>query len=124
VNRKSTVSKEEVRSARSATDKDRLKQAEICCEQAREAASRKRFTSACGLFSTAIALYQQAIALGGGSHLEAEEHLSHLQAEVVAYSELAKSMDRPLLTCTVHPVGVSSTGVPDARLQMNNTLHG
>ena len=110
--RKSPVSKKDPRSAECASDKDRLEQAGICCEQAREAASRKRFTAACGLFSTAIALYQQAIAMDGESHTEAEQHLSQLRSEVAAYSELARSMDRPLLMRTLHPAQSAPSQIP------------
>jgi hypothetical protein len=75
-----------------------LEQAEICCEQARLAAHRRRYEAACGLFSTAIALYQQAIAMNSAPHAIVAEQLRHIEIERSAYSELARSMARPLLT--------------------------
>ena len=45
-----------------------VEQAEICCEQARSAARLNRYGAACGLFSTATALYQQATLAAGNSY--------------------------------------------------------
>ena len=81
-----------------------LEQAEICCEQARLAAHRRRYEAACGLFSTAIALYQRAITMTGAiamtdvSYSAIAEQMRHIEIERSAYSELAKSMARPLLS--------------------------
>ena len=75
-----------------------LEQAEICCEQARLAARRRRYEAACGLFSTAIALYQRAITMNDVSYAAIAEQLRHIEIERSAYSELAKSMARPLLS--------------------------
>ena len=74
---------------------DCLAQAEICHEQAREAASLKRYTAARGLFATAVSLYQRATDLGGAPH--SEEALRQLNTEMFAYSELTRSLNRPLL---------------------------
>jgi len=78
-----------------------LEQAEICCEQARLAAHRRRYEATYGLFSTAIALYQQAITMAGAScasRAAIVEQVRHIQIESSAYSELARSRARPLLT--------------------------
>jgi hypothetical protein len=75
-----------------------LEQAEICCEQARLAAHRRRYEAACGLFSTASALYQHAISMTEVSYAAIAEQLRHIEIERAAYSELAKSMARPLLS--------------------------
>jgi hypothetical protein len=75
-----------------------VEQAEVCCEQARLAAHRRRYEAACGLFSTAIALYQRAITMNNVSYAAIAEQLRHIEIERSAYSELAKSMARPLLS--------------------------
>ena len=80
-----------------ATYLDCLEQAEICREQARAAARLKRFKAARGLFSTAIALCRQAMLLGGEACSEAKDRLRQLNDEMLAYTELAKSMERPFL---------------------------
>jgi len=84
-----------------ATGQDRLDQAEVCREQARDAARLHRFAAARGLFSTAVALYQEAMA--SGLHDEAAERLRQLQIEIATYSELSRSMGRPLLMHGAHP---------------------
>lgn len=84
-------------SARDANLQACLEQAEICCEQARLAAHRRRYEAACGLFSTAIALYQHAIAMDNVPYAAIAEQLRHTEIERSAYSELARSMARPLL---------------------------
>ena len=68
---------------------DCLDQADICREQACEAARLQRFTAALGLFSTATCLYQRADALDGAARPEARERLSQLNVEISAYTELA-----------------------------------
>ena len=74
-----------------------LRQAEVCREQAHDAVRLKRWKAACGLFSTAIALCNRAATLGGDTCLEAKDALRQMQSEMASYSELARSMDRPLL---------------------------
>ena len=81
-------------------DESCLEQANICCEQARTAARLKRYTAARGLFVTAIALCHRAIALNGTARPQAEICLGQLHNEMSAYSELARSMERPLLAHT------------------------
>ncbi|MDF2439890.1 MAG: hypothetical protein JWN98_874 [Abditibacteriota bacterium] len=83
--------------------RDCLEQAEICREQARAAARLKRFKAARGLFATAINLCQRALGLKthepspSADHTdEAQEYLRQLTMEMSTYSELAKSMERPL----------------------------
>ena len=75
-----------------------LKQAEVCREQAHDAVRLKRWKAACGLFATAIALCNRAAGLGGDACTEAKEVLRQMQAEMATYSELARSMDKPLLS--------------------------
>ena len=69
-----------------------LEQAEVCREQAREAARLKRFRSALGLFSTAGALCRH-VAAHGDEHLRARagEFAASLAVEVTTYSDLARS---------------------------------
>ena len=85
--------------------RDCLEQAEVCREQARVAAGLKRFAAARGLFATAISLCQRALGLREASTIEAStieaspdasECLRQLTIEMSTYSELAKSMERPL----------------------------
>ena len=98
-----------------------LQQAEICREQAQEAARLKRFKAARGLFATAIALCQNALnALstrrkervtenvpahtqnpGDDAMITADDaalraYLQQLNIEMATYSDLARSMERPL----------------------------
>ncbi len=74
-----------------------LEQAEICREQALNAARLKRFKAACGLFNTAISRCRYAITLGGGACEEASDKLTQLESELSIYADLARSMERPLL---------------------------
>ncbi len=69
-----------------------LEQAEVCREQAREAARLKRFRSALGLFATASALCRH-VALHGDETLRgrASERLGSLAVEATTYSDLARS---------------------------------
>ena len=83
--------------ADSATYKEFLEQAEVCREQAHDAARLKRYKAACGLFATAIALCNRAITLGGDACTEAKDALHQMQMEMATYVELARSMERPLL---------------------------
>ncbi len=102
-----------------------LQQAEICREQAQEAARMKRFKAARGLFATAIALCQRALnacadrkkdngvaasasisepETNENAHAGAikaddvaiEAYLQQLNIEMATYSDLARSMERPL----------------------------
>ena len=84
--------------AESVTYKEFLEQAEVCREQAHNAARLKRYKAACGLFSTAIALCHRAIELGGEACTEAKDALHQMQMEMATYVELARSMERPLLS--------------------------
>ncbi len=72
-----------------------LQQAEVCREQAREAARLKRFRSALGLFATASALFRHVSS--NGSETErgvASEQLSSLALEMATYSDLARTSHR------------------------------
>lgn len=71
-----------------------LQQAEICCEQARDAARLKRIEAACGLFSTAQSLLRRAIGIGGDACSEARERLASITTEMAAYCELSRSQSR------------------------------
>jgi hypothetical protein len=83
--------------AESATYKEFLEQAEVCREQAHDAVRLKRFKAACGLFSTAIALCNRAVTMSGDACVEAKEALRQMQTEMAIYSELARSMERPIM---------------------------
>lgn len=115
-----------------------LEQAEICREQARAAARLKRFKAARGLFATAISLCQRAlgaktgesglptdttltgqgVAMSDTATLDAQardaaqEYLRQLTIEMSTYSELAKSMERPLSsqsTPSIHTAAAASS---------------
>lgn len=98
------------------TCQDWLDQAEVCREQARIAAGMKRFKAARGLFSTAIALCRQAMARGGEANPEAKDRLRQLDTEMLAYTELSKSMARPLLGRATVPVLRGGTKQPAANV--------
>lgn len=67
-----------------------LEQAEICREQAREAARLKRFRSALGLFATASALCRHVVSNGSdGERSLASERLGSLSLEMATYNDLA-----------------------------------
>ena len=68
-----------------------LQQAEICCEQARDAARLKRIEAACGLFSTAQSLLKRAVEIGGEACVEARERLASITTEMSAYCELSRT---------------------------------
>ena len=78
-----------------------LEQAEICREQARDAARLRRFKAAFGLFSTAAALCRHALASGADAD-QATACLRSIDSEMAAYSELARSMDKPLAPRLIH----------------------
>lgn len=70
-----------------------LEQAEVCREQAREAAHLKRFRSALGLFSTASVLCRHVAMHGSESERAlANEFLGALALEMATYSDLARSV--------------------------------
>ena len=74
-----------------------MEQVEICSEQARAAARLKRFRAACGLFGTARELCRHAIAIGDSATTDALDRLCQIEDELAAYSELARSMERPIV---------------------------
>ena len=84
--------------ADNATYKEFLEQAEVCREQAHDAVRLKRFKAACGLFTTAIALCNRAVTMGGEACTDARDSLRQMQMELATYSELARSMERPLMS--------------------------
>lgn len=70
-----------------------LTQAGICCEEARQAAGRRRYRAACGLFSTAIVLYKMLLREGGAVHdpelrRQIEEQIQHIASERDVHSNL------------------------------------
>lgn len=95
-----------------ATCRDFIEQADICCEQARSAALKKRFTAALGLFRTAQSLYNRAIAIGGEACAEARERLQNLSVEIASYAELARPRAMPQRV----PVKVIAHSHDDMRL--------
>ncbi|HVF10857.1 MAG TPA: hypothetical protein VNA16_08650 [Abditibacteriaceae bacterium] len=92
-----------------ATFQDFVQEAELCCEHARLAARLKRFEASRGLFLTAAALYHRAITAAGTCYPSIENRLREIELEMAAYSELARSMARPLLSQPpVAPTGNST----------------
>ncbi len=72
-----------------------LEQADVCCEQAREAARLKRFRSALGLFATASALCRHVECNGDEAQIVlAKQRLLELSHESATYSELARGIRR------------------------------
>lgn len=74
-----------------------LQQAEICREQARDAARLKRFHAAFGLFSTAAALCRHAVAIQDADESArslASDCLQQIDIEMATYAELARSLER------------------------------
>ena len=72
-----------------------LEQAEVCREQAREAARLKRFRSALGLFATASALCRHVESKGDEAQIAlAQERLLSLSIESTTYGELARTARR------------------------------
>ena len=72
-----------------------LEQAEVCREQAREAARLKRFRSALGLFATASALCRHVATNGTATERErASDCLSSLALEMTTYNGLARISHR------------------------------
>ena len=71
-----------------------LQQAEICREQARDAARLKRFRAAFGLFSTAAALCRHVFTLKENDENTknlAAECLHQIDIEMATYAELARA---------------------------------
>ena len=78
-----------------------LEQAEICCEQARQATRFRRFEAARGLFATAVALCGRALAATGvngssASNQQLQQQVERISSEMAAHTLLARSMQRPL----------------------------
>lgn len=78
-----------------------LRQAEICCEQARLAVRQQRLLSGCGLMATALALYHHVLksadaAISAESKAEIHEQVASIEHEMALYRELHKSYSRPL----------------------------
>jgi len=72
-----------------------LEQADVCCEQAREAARLKRFRSALGLFATASALCRHVECNGDETQIAlAKQRLRELSHESATYGELARGVRR------------------------------
>jgi hypothetical protein len=72
-----------------------LEQAEVCREQAREAAHLRRFRSALGLFATASALCRHVVSQGGDAErVIASERLTSLALEMATYNDLAHGARR------------------------------
>ena len=72
-----------------------LEQAEVCREQAREAARLKRFRAALGLFATASALCRHVESKGDEAQIAlAQERLRSLSLESSTYGELARTARR------------------------------
>lgn len=74
----------------------RLQQAEICREQARDAARLKRFGAAFGLFSTAATLCRHVCCTECDETARnlACERLQQIDTEMATYAELARSAAR------------------------------
>lgn len=75
-----------------------LEQAEVCREQAREAARLKRFGAALGLFATAASLCRHATTIGTdvSTGFEINDCLRQIELEAATYFELARSLERPM----------------------------
>ena len=73
-----------------------LEQAEVCREQARDAANLKRFHAALGLFATAATLCRHAVTLESddSATLLIQERLQQIEVEAAGYYELARSRDK------------------------------
>jgi hypothetical protein len=97
--------------AEGASYKAVLEQAEVCREQAHDAVRLKRWKAACGLLSTAVALCNRAVTMSGDACsdacAEARDALRQMQMEMATYGELARSMEKPLLSAPM-PVSLMS----------------
>ena len=70
-----------------------LRQASICCEEARHAAGRRRYRAACGLFTTAIMLYKRLLCENSSVRdpelrQQIEEQVQHIANERALHSNL------------------------------------
>ncbi len=74
-----------------------IEQAEVCREQARDAASLKRFHAALGLFATAATLCRHAVTLEAdvSATLLIQDQLQQIEVEAASYYELARAMEKP-----------------------------
>lgn len=72
-----------------------LEQAEVCREQARDAANLKRFHAALGLFATAATLCRHAVTLehDAVATRSIQERLRQIELEATTYYELARSRE-------------------------------
>ena len=73
-----------------------VEQAEVCREQARDAASLKRFRAALGLFATAATLCRHAVTLetDASATLIIKDRLQQIEVEAAGYYELVRSMEK------------------------------
>ncbi len=73
-----------------------IEQAEVCREQARDAASLKRFHAALGLFATAATLCRHAVTLEAdtSASLLIQDQLRQIEVEAASYYELARARDK------------------------------
>ena len=73
-----------------------LEQAEVCREQARDAANMKRFHAALGLFATAATLCRHAITLETDASvtLLIQEQLQQIEVEAASYYELTRTREK------------------------------
>ena len=74
-----------------------IEQAEVCREQARDAANLKRFHAALGLFATAATLCRHAVTLepDDSATLLIKERLQQIEIEAATYYELARARENP-----------------------------
>ena len=72
-----------------------LEQAEVCREQARDAANLKRFHAALGLFATAATLCRHAVTLENDASAtsQIQDRLQQIELEAATYYELARSRE-------------------------------
>lgn len=73
-----------------------LEQAEVCREQAREAARLKRFGAALGLFATAATLcrHVKSIETDARACSQIDDRLRQIDLEAATYSELARATQK------------------------------
>ena len=73
-----------------------LEQAEVCLEQARDAANLKRFRAALGLFATTATLCRHAGTLEPDAVAISliQEQLQQIEIEAASYYELARSREK------------------------------
>ena len=100
------------------TFSDCLEHAESYCEQARIAARQRCFKTARALLSKAAALYKRAILLEGVPYLTIEERLTQIEAEMAAYSKLARGQDAPAIETQLNRAG--SNGIRSSNNRITN----